>query len=55
MFASQLFILRSFLSSEYQRRQDKKQWKEKESCIATDFENHVAAIQHQNRDQKASY
>ena len=55
MFVSRLIILRSFLSSEDQRRQDEKQWKEKEPCLATDFENHVAAIQHQNRDQKVSY
>ena len=55
MFVSRLIILRGFLSSEDQRRQDEKQWKEKEPCIATDFENHVAAIQHQNRDQKGSY
>jgi hypothetical protein len=32
-------------------RQDKKQWKEKEPRFATDFENHVAAIQRQNGDQ----
>ena len=54
MFASRLIILRSFLSSEYQRRQAKKQWNEKEPCIATDFENDVAATHHQIRYQEVS-
>tara|TARA_B100001093_G_C26459658_1_gene855867 strand:+ start:508 stop:648 length:141 start_codon:yes stop_codon:yes gene_type:complete len=46
MFSSRLNILRSFLARKDQRRQDKKKREEEEPCLATDFENHVAAIQH---------
>jgi hypothetical protein len=51
MPSSRLIIPGSFLASKDQRRQDKKKWKEEEPCFATDFENHVAAIQHQTGDQ----
>tara|TARA_Y100000991_G_C21798144_1_gene274237 strand:- start:209 stop:352 length:144 start_codon:yes stop_codon:yes gene_type:complete len=44
-------ILGGFIALEDKRWQDKKDWKEKATCFATDFKNHVAAIQHQNGDQ----
>ena len=48
-------ILRRLFALENQRRQDKKKRKEKESRFATNFENDVAAVQHQNGDQEVSY
>ena len=48
---SRFTILRVFFAPEDQGRQDKKQWKEKEPCFATDFENHVAAVKDQNGNQ----
>jgi hypothetical protein len=51
MLSSRLTIPRSFLGLKNQRRQDEKKWKEENPRFATDFENHVAAIQHQNGDQ----
>ena len=47
-------ILGGLIALKDQRRKDKKKWKEKEPCFATDFENDVAAIQHQNGDQYIS-
>ena len=47
-------ILGGLIALKDQRRKDKKKGKEKEPCFATDFENDVAAIQHQNGDQYIS-
>ena len=48
-------ILGGLIALTDQRRKDKKKWKEKEPCFVADFKNHIAAIQHQNGDQKVSY